>query len=161
MREFLTTQPGVVKSPTTTIFGENQAIGSALGTFPRKHGCAQPNAKAVGFDLNVTFHQNDLEVPALEPAESEGIGHGRPFRQQAHPMAMAPSCKGGCQRMRSGGWLSRFPGTPNPGHEMGFSGHGLKTGLDQTGIDVVRDVVAVVRLMEYAAEVVHRHMELR
>ena len=161
MREFLTTQPGVVKSPTTTIFGENQAIGSALGTFPRKHGCAQPNAKTIGFNLNVTFHQDNLEGPALEPAESEGIGHGRPLRQQPHPMALAPSCKGGCQRMRSGGWLSGFPGTPNPCHEVGFSGHGLETGMGQTGIDVVRDVVAVVGLMEYAAEVVHRHMELR
>ena len=79
MLEFLTTQPGVMESPTTTIFGENQAIGSALGTFPRKHGCAQPNPKTIGFDLNMTFHQNNLEGPALEPAESEGIGHGFPF----------------------------------------------------------------------------------
>ena len=79
MLEFLTAQPGVVKSPTTTIFGENQAIGSALGTFPRKHGCAQPNPKTIGFDLNMTFHQNNLEGPALEPAESEGIGHGCPL----------------------------------------------------------------------------------
>ena len=150
-----------MESPTTTIFGENQAIGSALGTFPRKHSCAQPNAKTIGFDLNVTFHQNDLEVPALEPAESEGIGHGCPLRQRLHPMALAPSCKGGCQRMRSGGWLGGFSGTPDPCHEMGFSGHGLETGLGQTGIDVVRDVVAVVRLMENAAEIVHRHMELR
>ena len=79
MLEFLTTQPGVVESPATTIFRENQAIGSALGTFTWKHGSAQPNAKTVCFDLNLTFHQYNLEGPALEPAESEGIGHGFPF----------------------------------------------------------------------------------
>ena len=161
MREFLTTQPGVVESPATTIFRENQAIGSALGTFTWKHSSPQPNAKTVCFDLNLTFHQYNLEGPALEPAESEGIGHGCPLRQLIHPMALAPSCKGECQRMRSGGWLSGFSGTPDPCHEMGFSGHGLETGLGQTSIDVVRDVVAVVRLMENAAEIVHRHMELR
>ena len=161
MLEFLTTQPGVMESPTTTIFGENQAIGSALGTFPRKNGSAQPNPKTIGFDLNMTFHQNNLEGPALEPAESEGIGHGCSLRQRSYPMALAPSCKGGCQRMRSGGWLSGFSGTPDPCHEVGFSGHGLETGLSQTSINVVRDVVAVVRLMENAAEIVHRHMELR
>ena len=79
MLEFLTTQPGVVESPATTIFRENQAIGSALGTFTWKHGSPQPNAKTVCFDLNLTFHQYNLEGPALEPAESEGIGHGCPL----------------------------------------------------------------------------------
>ena len=161
MLEFLTTQPGVVESPATTIFRENQAIGSALGTFTWKHGSAQPNAKTVCFDLNLTFHQYNLEGPALEPAESEGIGHGFPFSATDIPYGPGVIVQGGCQRMRSSGRLSGFSGTPNPCHEVGFSGHGLETGLGQTGIDVICDVIAVIRLMENAAEIFHHHMKLR
>ena len=30
----------------------------------------------MGFDLHVTFHQDNLELPALQPSHPEGIGHG-------------------------------------------------------------------------------------
>ena len=63
--EFLTTQPGVMESPATTVLGKNQTICCTLRAFSGENGGAQPNPKTVGFNLNVAFHQNHLKGPAL------------------------------------------------------------------------------------------------
>jgi|TARA_X000000950_G_scaffold110657_1_gene139517 hypothetical protein len=54
-----------MESPATTVLGKNQSICCALGAFSGENGCAQPNPKTVGFNLDVAFHQNHLEGPAL------------------------------------------------------------------------------------------------
>ncbi|QNI42185.1 hypothetical protein SynA1528_01152 [Synechococcus sp. A15-28] len=55
----------MMESPATTVLGKNQSICCDLGAFSGENGCAQPNPKTVGFNLDVTFHQNHLEGPAL------------------------------------------------------------------------------------------------
>ena len=89
MGQLLSAQPGMVEGTGAAVFGQDQTVSRIVRTFTRQYRCAQTDSKAIGLNLNMTFHQNDLEGPALKPSKSEGICHGFPFRQRAHPMALA------------------------------------------------------------------------
>ena len=56
------------------ILSQYQSVGSSLRTFALLDGCSQTDPESLGFHLNISFHEHDLEGPALQPTETEGIG---------------------------------------------------------------------------------------
>ncbi len=78
LREILATQPGVMQGSTAAVFSKDKTICRRSRTFTRKHCSSQADAKTMGFNLHVPFHQDNLELPALQPSDSEGIGHESP-----------------------------------------------------------------------------------
>ena len=65
----------MVKSTSASIFSENETIRCCSRAFAWQDCCSQADAEAVGLNLDVTFHENDLEKPTLQPPNPEGIGH--------------------------------------------------------------------------------------
>ena len=70
----LTSQPGIVESPAATVLSQNETVGGSLWTLSWKDHCAKADAETMGFHLHLTFHQDNLKGPTLQPAQSEGIG---------------------------------------------------------------------------------------
>ena len=71
----LTPQPGVMQGSSTLVFGQDQPVSGSLGTLSWTHGCSQPDAETLSFNLNRSVHEHHQERPALEPTESERILH--------------------------------------------------------------------------------------
>lgn len=65
-----------MQSASSAVFTQNKAICGGRWTFPWENCSSQTDPEAMGFDLYVTFHQDNLELPALKPSHPEGIGHG-------------------------------------------------------------------------------------
>ena len=75
----LSAKPRVMQGSPSAIFRQHETISGSPGTLTGQHRCSQADPEPMGFDLHVTFHQDDLKRPALEPTQSEGIGHEVPF----------------------------------------------------------------------------------
>lgn len=91
----------MVKRTPSTVLCQHESVGGCMGAFTGQDGGSETDSKAMGFNLDMTLHQDHLEGPALKPSKSEGIRQRCPYRQRAHPMAPTESCKGPCQQMRS------------------------------------------------------------
>ena len=101
--------------------------------------------------------------PETSSPEANAVGRDwswSSLRNPAHPMARCRSCKGCCQGMPLAPLRARFACRPNPRHEVGFCGDSFEPCCRQACVDVVTDVIAVVRLMEDAPEVLHHSGEL-
>ena len=65
----------MVKRTSTSIFSQNKSIGCCSWAFAGKYSGSQADAETMSFNLDVTFHENDLEEPTLQPPNPEGICH--------------------------------------------------------------------------------------
>lgn len=65
----------MVKCTSTSVFGQYKSVGCSSRAFAGKNSGSQADAETMGFDLDVTFHENNLEEPTLQPPNPEGIGH--------------------------------------------------------------------------------------
>ena len=90
----LSAQPGVMQSSAALVFRQDQTVGSCLGAFALLDGRSQPNAEALGFNLNIAFHEHDLEGPALQPTQTEGIGQRIPLSASGSPYGAKENLQG-------------------------------------------------------------------
>ena len=65
----------MVKRTPTSIFSQNKSIGCRSRAFAGENSGSKADAETMSFDLDVPFHENDLEEPTLQPPNPEGIGH--------------------------------------------------------------------------------------
>ena len=72
--QILTSQPGIVKGPATTVFSKDETISRCLWTLTGKNRGSETDTEAMGLNLYLPLHQDDLKGPTLQPAQSEGIG---------------------------------------------------------------------------------------
>ena len=72
-----------MESSATTVLCQNETVSGGPWTFTRKDHRSKTNAETVGLDLDLTFHQDDLEGPTLQPAQSEGIGQAVSLRESS------------------------------------------------------------------------------
>ena len=65
----------MVKCTSTSIFSQHKSIGCCSRAFAGENSGSQADAEAMSFNLDVAFHENDLEEPTLQPPNPEGISH--------------------------------------------------------------------------------------
>ena len=94
MSRGLTAQPGVMQGTTALIFSEHQPVGCSLRALPPLNCRPQTDSEALGFYLNVSFHEHHLEGPALQPTQTEGIGQRIPLSASGSPYGSEENLQG-------------------------------------------------------------------